>query len=309
MEPAKQTNPRPTGNAQSLEFPQQSIGQFNQYEVQQGHLAQYERDVSAFHPRMAWVPLQNRMISIPVEMLTNMERNLTKVVQRTQTNNVTIALSVLQSAVFAFLQFEKASSTWTSKGDDNTQLHNLQKCLDELKQANADQKEVSTHDFSWLVTDENPFVTNARELFEHCAKVIGEFIPLLKGRSTEVHSHEKVQQIAGWTGWKQQAEQINVSNFALGHLLQKLLSEDEANKVVYKEVHCFHQSVAYIIVCFSRGQYPKQQPIEEIYSKSEIQFISHNIAYYKALEGTSLNESSLPTSGGGFFGFFGSGKQ
>src|SRR5262249_35862129 len=149
--------------------------------------------------------------------------NLTKTVQRSQDNNIEVARSVLQSSVFCFLQFEKAFKSFMSKGDDNTQLYNLKKCIDELKQANAAQKEISTHDLAWLVTDENPSTTNARELFEHCIKVIEEFLPLLGGRKIETNSHEKVRNFVGWHGWQQQSEQIWVSNLALGRLLQKFL--------------------------------------------------------------------------------------
>lgn len=270
-----------------------SGGQFNQFGVEQGYcpssgLLPYQ------HNLMACIPLKDRMISIPVDMLVRMEDNLTKTVQRSQDNNIEVARSVLQSSVFCFLQFEKAFKSLLSKGDDNTQLYNLEKCIAELKQANASQKEMSTHDFSWLVTCENPSTTNARELFEHCIKVIEEFLPLLGGRKIEANKHEKVRNYVGWSGWQQQSEQIWVSNLALGRLLQKFLKEEPKNEI-YREINCFQQSVAYILSCFKQSQYPKQKEIEEIYTKSDFKFITEDPIFNYELKNVISVEEKIET--------------
>lgn len=285
-----------------------SNGQFSQYPVEQGQ-APYSQATAGFNPYMipTWIPLNDRMVNIPAFMLQTMETNLTTKVQREQDNNMTVALSVLPSAIFCFLQFEKAFKTLFSKGDDNTQLHNLEKCINELKQANISQKEVSTHDLGWLVTREVPIITNTRELFEHCIKVIDEFIPCLGGRRVKTYTHEKTLQFAGWRGWQQQAEQIRVSNMALGRLLQKFLSQDPENASIYKEISCFQQSVEYTLDCFFLSKYPTQKSISAIYASNGFQFISEVKASYHDLEDINIEqEEEEGTTEGQSVGLLGS---
>lgn len=268
-----------TGQAQS-NFPalgkpgMNQPGQFGPYGVMPGQGMPYGQAGMGYNdPFMAWVPLGGRMVSLPTVVLQTMEMNLTQSVQRTQDNNVTVALSVLQSAILSFLQFERSYKSLTSKGDDNTQLYILRKCIGELKQANALQKEISTHDCGWLVTREEPIVTNTRELFEHCIKIIDDFIPCLGGRTVETYTIEKPFQFLGWRGWQQQAEQVRVSNIALGRLLHKFLKNEPENEV-YKEVLCFHQCVTYTCNRFFISKYPEQKMIEGIYEKNGFQFVA-----------------------------------
>ncbi len=283
-------------------------GQFYQHTVEQGQGVPYSQGVAGYNPYMttAWVPMNDKMVSLPMPMLQIMEANLTAVVQRTQNNNMTVALSVLQSAVYCFLQFERAFKTLFHKGDDNTQLYNLAKCVAELKQANASQQTTATatHWLGWLVTNEDPVITNTRELFEQCIKVIEEFQPCLSGRITETYTHEKMVQIyAGWRGWQQQAEQVRVSNQALGRLLQKFLAQDSEN-ATYKEIRCFQQSVSYAIDSFFLRQYPKADVIEAIYSGSGFEFITEVKEHYHSLQdittGVDVEESNEDAKKPGF---------
>lgn len=209
---------------------------------------------------------------------------------------MTVALSVLQSAINCFLNFEKAFKTYFSKGDDNTQLANLTKCLKELREANAPQKDVYTHPMSWIVCEEDPLITNTKELFEHCIKVIQEFIPLLGGRVTQTYTIEKpLQTYLGWKGWQQQGEQINVSNRALGRLLEKFASETAEPNKIYTEIACFHQSVEYIVDCFCMQKYPKSEAIKEIYEKHEFQFITTVEPYYRTLDSIQIQSEEEKT--------------
>lgn len=255
------------------EIRSQAPGQFGVYGVAQGHGMPGQFGMGYNDPFMAWVPLGGRMVSVPTVVLQNMEVNLTESVRRTQENNITVAFSILQSAVLSFLQFERSYKSLFSKGDDNTQLHILQKCIGELKQANASQKEVSTHECGWLVTREEPIITNSRELFEHCIKIIEEFIPCLGGRKVETYNVEKPVQFLGWRGWQQQAEQVRVSNIALGRLVQRFLKGEPENEV-YKEVLCFHQCVTYTCNRFFVSKYPEKTVIAGIYEKNGFQFVA-----------------------------------
>ena len=305
MEPI-QNLPQNVGPNGTTNINNQPAAQFGQYPVTQGYGSPYAQGAMGHYPTtvMAWVPFNDRMICLPPETLKTMEVNLTNVVQRTQDNNMTVALSVLQSAVFTFLQFEKAFKSLPSKGDDYTQLHNLQKCITELEQANYPQKNLSTHPFSWLVTNEDPLITNTRELFEHCIKVIGEFAPLLGGqfvgRSAQVHTYEKIAQSYGWTGWQQQAEQIGVSNQVLGRLLEKFFAKDPSNAEVYKEIKCFQQSVAYMLKGFFENKYPEQNTIANIYTNAGFDYFD-KLDTHSPLSGVissqSSNNDDEPSSG------------
>lgn len=302
---------------QSQQSPQMA-GQMYGHGVEQGQGGNpYFPGAMGYNPYipMAWIPLGDRMINVPVFMLEPMRTNLTPIVQRSQDNNMTVALSVLQSAVFCFLQFEKAFKSFLSKGDDNTQLYNLSRCIGELEQANASQQTAATaiHSFGWLVTDENPLITNTRELFEHCIKVIKEFTPCLGGRVVQTYTHEKpLQLFTGWRGWQQQAEQIRVSNQALGKLLQKFLMQDPDNAAIYKEILCFQQSVNYTLDCFALCQYPKQKAIQAIYKSQGFEYITEVKEFYHTLEAVQVDltpieeETTNSQSGGLFSSIFGS---
>lgn len=229
---------------------------------------------------MATIPLTDRsVVSIPCELLNETKINLTKMVQRTQRNNITVALSVLQSALIALLGLEAAFKSLLSKGDDTTLLTNLYKCIEELKQANTPQTSISSHPLAWLVSDEETSTTDARELFEHCIKVINEFIPCLTGRKG-YNSHEFFSQTFGWKGWKQQAQQISVSNLALARLLdsfqgseseksKKLENSGQSNKV-FIEVRCFNEAIDNIIECFYKETYPSTDVIASIYAMHKV---------------------------------------
>lgn len=273
---------------------QPPAGQFGPFQVEQGQGMPYAQQ-TAYYPQMmmAYLPFNNQTVAIPAPMLLVMEANITAMVQRAQENNITVALSILQSAVFCFLQFEKAFKSILSSGDDNTQLYNLSKCIDELEQANDSQykQAISMHPFGYLVTHEDPTITNTRELFEQCIKVIKEFIPCLTGRLTKTHLYEKpIQMYTGWRGWQQQAEQINVSNRALGLLLKKFIDKDE-NNPTYKEILCFQQSVEYITDCFAQCKYPLPDAIKAIYLNNKCDFITNVEASFHQLDNvTTLEE-------------------
>ncbi len=249
--------------------PSNAAGRFEQHHVHQGYGNPYARQFDYDIPDMpmAHIKWKDREVSIPAPTLNKMEENLTAAVQRTQENNMYVAVGVLKSAVLAFLGFESAFKTLLSKGDDNTLLYILEKCISELNQANMEQGKVGTHEFSFLVTNEDPIITNFRELCEHCIKIINEMLPLLQGRKTAINQHEAIKQVYGWTGWKQQAQQIKVSNSVLGRLIEKMLKETPENSI-YKEVRCFQQSVAYILNCFSNSSYPDQKTIQNIYERN-----------------------------------------
>jgi len=171
--------------------------------------------------------------------------------KKTQENNITVARSVLRSAVLSFLQFEKSFKSLLSKGDDSTQLYIIRKCIKELEQANCPfNKIVEDPNISWLVSHEDPRVSTIRELLEHCIKIMYEVMPLLGGRNTSVHAFEIPVQAYGWKGWQQQSEQIKVSNDALGLLIEE--NTPEKLDGVYKDIICFQESISYIISCFFR---------------------------------------------------------
>jgi hypothetical protein len=103
------------------------------------------------------IPIDGKIVTIPYEMLQRREENATAFVKKTQLNNITVARSVLRSAVLSFLQFEKSFKSLLSKGDDSTQLYIIRKCIKELEQANMPfNKIIEDHNLSWLVTHEEP---------------------------------------------------------------------------------------------------------------------------------------------------------
>lgn len=245
------------------EFPQTTHQQFN-CNPQNG-IPHMPYGIIPYPKPMANITLPGgTAVSMPAELLNKAICDLTKTAQRTQENNVIVALSVLQSALTALLGLKAAFESLLSKGDDNTLLTNLNKCIAELKQANAPQQAAINNPLAWLVTDEKTSITDARELFEHCIKVIQEFIPCLTGRSS-YSSHEFIFQTFGWRGWKQQATQIAVSNAALAKLLDKL-QEDEPENGVFNEVRCFSEAVDSIVQGFFKQLYPVAARIGKIYA-------------------------------------------
>lgn len=211
--------------------------------------------------------LGGRLIYLPPDILKESQRNLTSKLHREQKNNAIVAAAVLQSAVMAILGFKDAFKSLLSKGDDMTLLTNLNKCLSELQQANTEP--LSKHCLSWLVTEEEPWITDVRELFEHCIKTIREFGPLLTGRAG-INSHEIFAQKFSWTGWKQQALQIDVNNLSIGILLRACEERKEMPTKIFKEILCFHQSVAYITSCYQMEKYPSGKAIAGIYEVNEV---------------------------------------
>jgi hypothetical protein len=103
------------------------------------------------------IPINNKEVTIPYEMLERRETNATNFVKKTQENNITVARSVLRSAVLSFLQFEKSFKSLLSKGEDSTQLYIIRKCIKELEQANTPfNKIIEDSNLAWLVTYEDP---------------------------------------------------------------------------------------------------------------------------------------------------------
>jgi len=220
----------------------------------------------------------------------------TMFLKTTQRNNHTVALSVLRSAAAAFLQFEKSFKSLLSKGDDSTQLYILRKCVDELREANKSFQEVmnplSMH-LSWLIFEPTSY-TNMRELFEQCIKVLGAIMPLLGSRDVNTHAHEFLVQTYGWKGWQQQSEIINLSNNALGLVLQRVCADekDESFSTQYQEIWCFQKTVNYVTECFFHSSYPQKAQIEKIYASGNVIIAP----YLVAIAGPS---GSTTTSGGG----------
>lgn len=243
-------------------------GSHGSYEVSQGSGMRYNKgESSRYNELVAQVPLKDRVISLPVSTLDRMEKNLTEVFQRERLNNILLGMGILQSTVIAFVGFKNAFQSLLNKIHDNTLLSILQKCINELKQINREQTKVATHEFSWLVTNEDSLMTNTRMLFEHCIKVLEEMLPLLKIRTIETRSYEPVKQVFGWPFWRQHSHQIGVFNKALSRLLKELLEKDPDN-LTYLEILCFQETVDYILSCFAQNQCPIKKNIESIYTKS-----------------------------------------
>lgn len=273
----------------------EQTAQFAQYGVQQGYGSRQNYGYQA--PEMAWVPLNGRMMSLPTEMIYRMEGNLTQTDNSIKQNNITVALSVLESIALNCLDLRKAFHSYLRQDDDRTVLNNFETCIAELKQANP-QKPFLTHELSCLVTWEDPVVTNSREIFEQCIKVTEKFIPILQGRKEAKSTYEKIKETVGWSGWQQQAKQISISNRALGRLLNIFLAKDPQNKA-YKEVLCFQQTVEYITYCFSQSAHPNQKGIEAIYAKNGFQFVtaSPNVELEGVVEDHVMAEPSNQNTG------------
>lgn len=236
--------------------------------IQQNGIPHMPYGIVPYPKAMATILLPNgTSVSMPPELLEKSICNLTKTVQRTQKNNVTIALSVLASALKALLGLESTFRSILSKGDDFTLLANLNKCIAELQQANAPQQAVVNNPLACFVTEEKKSITKARELFEHCIKTIQEFVPCVTGRRHS--SHEFFSQTFGWAGWKQQATQIAVHNDALDKLLNNFMSKEPGNKV-FIEVSCFSEAVDSIIDGFHKEMYPTAKKIGEIYVRKGV---------------------------------------
>jgi len=190
--------------------------------------------------------VNGKEVTIPYEMLKRREENITNFVKKTQENNITVARSVLRSAVLSFLQFEKSFKSLLSKGDDSTQLYIIRKCINELEEANKPFcKIIEDPNFNWLPSHEDPRVSTIRELLEHCIKILYEVMPLIGGRNTLVNAYEIPVQAYGWKGWQQQSEQIKVSNDCLGMLLEE--NAPEKPDRVFADIMCFHRCITYII--------------------------------------------------------------
>lgn len=228
------------------------------------------------------------VLTLPAEVMLEAKTNLTETFNRSQRNNALVAAAVLKCAVKAFLGLEASFNTYFSKGDDLTLISNLNKCIQELTDANNPQASKPVHFFSCLVTKEDSWITDSRELFEHCIKVIREFLPLLQGRKHEVSVLERLQQNVSWAGWRQQAEQIEACNIILGDFLKSLQKNSETNSVeldsklsfkvntdfetVLKEVECFQSVVKYIVSCYRLENHFQAKTIAECYLASKIEF-------------------------------------
>lgn len=278
MQPDVQFNP----HAERSTYP---TGLPGHYPVSQwnGHYAQatpgdnINWQGSPFFRGMATITMADRtVISMPPEMLALCKADLTATAQRIQENNITVATTALQSALRAILDFESAFKTFLSKGDDTTLLANLQACIDEIVQANAHQTTFLNHPLSWLVTDQKKEILDTRELFEHCIKVIQKFVPCLKGRNG-FSSHEIISQTLGWTGWQQQAKQIELHNRSIEGLLDKFQQEGQSG-ITFTAIGCFCSSVDYILNCYQKKSYPAVQNIAYIYENSKVKhhFIAVN---------------------------------
>ena len=213
---------------------------------------------------------QNRIINVSETFLDEMKRNLTKKVQQIQRDNAIVATSVLQSALLAILDFKRASETHFRKGDDNTILWNLQKCIGEFKQANAEQSTLCAHPMAWLVTEEEEEITILREAFEHCIKIIEEFAPCIGGRGGSYSFLEQFIQKYGWEGWRLQAKQIAVSNRCLGEFLHAM--GEKINTSSRAELLAFHDSVRIIIGCYYTEKHPDILDICGVYEQHELKF-------------------------------------
>jgi hypothetical protein len=213
-------------------------------------------------------PSLGKLIYIPTPLLYESKINLTRKIQREQENNALVASASLQTAIFAILRFKECYKSHFSKGDDTTALTNLNQCIAELRQANAPQ--VCTHAFSWLVTDELAWITDVREIFEHCIKTIAEFPPLLTGRRG-ISGLEVLIQTHSWPGWKQQALQIDMNNHSVGVLLKVCKQRNEIPKNILQEIKSFHESISYITHSYQKEQYPQGKAIAGIYEEHGIQ--------------------------------------
>ncbi|CRX37919.1 hypothetical protein [Estrella lausannensis] len=278
MQPDVQFNPHADRSAYPTAFP--GSHPINQWNGHYAHVAPAENTQwhgAPFFRGMATITLADRtVISIPPEMVAQVKKDLTASVQRIQENNIVVATTALQSALLAILDFESAFKTFLSKGDDTTLLSNLQACIDEITQANAQQTAFLNHPLSWLVTDEKKEILDMRELFEHCIKVIQKFVPCLRGRNG-YSSHEIISQTLGWTGWQQQARQIGLHNRSIEGLLDKFQMEGQTGET-FTAIGCFSSSVDYILNCYQKKSYPAVQNIAYIYENSKIKhhFIALN---------------------------------
>jgi hypothetical protein len=210
-------------------------------------------------------------LMLPTNMVNDAQKKLTYISKNVQMNNIIISLSVLKSAVVNFLGFEAAFKSLLSSGDDNTILYNLKKCVGELEQVIVPLNEAVDHPFSFLVVDENPLMTNFREINEQCVKIIEEFLPLLGGRNIKTSTVEIIPKVYGWRGWIQQSQQIKVSNSGLKSLLMYIKPENDIEINIYNEIKCFCQCVDYVIEQISVKKYPQHQQIEKIYSEMGLQ--------------------------------------
>jgi hypothetical protein len=219
-------------------------------------------------------------LSMPCALLQQTVAARCKTLETQQCNNHLVALSVLKSAVCSFLRFKDAFSTLLSKGDDNTQLSILMRAIEELRSANQSYDVlIAKDDPLRLFIVEPSFVSDVRELFEHCIKVLCLTLHLLGGRDKlQIHMYEYLSQTYGWLGWQQTSEQIMLSNNALRTLGRNMATCNKDNthyRAVVCEVECFSACVDYVCQCFMQQQYPTETEIVAIYKRQDIDITSY----------------------------------